>query len=128
MELDDLFKKFHLKSINNILVENEVMKNNQKANKKIIYEKEGIYVWCKIKNKHRLGRSNNVYSRINVHNSSNMDKIMPELIAYLNDSELVENLLKFVLEKYLYRCEFYDCDIAIIEKAIIAICKFLKKK
>lgn len=129
MELDDLFKKFHLKSISNILVENEVLKNNQKANKKIIHEKEGIYVWCKIKdkNKHRLGRANNVYSRINDHNSSNMDKIMPELIVYLNDSELVENLLKFVLKKYLYRGEFYDCDIEIIEKAIITVCKFLKK-
>ena len=62
-------------------------------------------MWNKIKEKtnHRIGRSLNVYGRINDHNSSNIDKIVPELIIYINYSEQVENLLKFCLEKYSYR-------------------------
>jgi hypothetical protein len=129
MELDDLFKKFHLNQIEDISEENEVLKNNQKNKKKNIYEKEGIYVWNKIKEKtnHRIGRSLNVYGRINDHNSSNIDKIVPELIIYINYSEQVENLLKFCLEKYSYRGEFYNCDIQIIEQKINNICNFLKK-
>ena len=38
-------------------------------NKKNIHEKEGIYVWNKIKDKstnHRIGRATNVYARITV--------------------------------------------------------------
>ena len=131
MELDDLFKKFHLNRIENMSEENEVLKNNQKNNKKIIYEKEGIYVWNKIKDKstnHRIGRSNNVYGRINDHNSSNVDKIFPELIVYVNYTEILENMLKFILEKYSYRGEFYTCDITIIENAITNICNFMKKQ
>ena len=126
---NDLFKKFHLEKIDDISVENEVLKNNQKNKKNIIHEKEGIYAWTNIKNKkrHRIGRATNVYGRINDHNSSNADKIVPELIVYVNYSEQVENLLKFCLEKYSYRGEFYTCDIQIIEKTINNICLFLKK-
>ena len=72
MELDELFKKFHLNKIDDISSENEVLKNNQKIGKKTIHEKEGIYVWNKIKDKstnHRIGRASNVYGRINDHNS-----------------------------------------------------------
>ena len=36
-----------------------------------------------------------IYGRLNDHNSSNIDKIVPELIVYVNYSEQVENLLKF---------------------------------
>ena len=34
LELDDLFKKFHLNKINDMSEENEVLKNNQKENNK----------------------------------------------------------------------------------------------
>lgn len=131
MELDDLFKKFHLNKIEDMSEENEILKNNQKNNKKIIHEKEGIYVWNKIKDKstnHRIGRATNVYARINDHNSSNIDKIIPELVVYVNYTEIVENMLKFCLEKYSYRGEFYTCDISIIENVIYDICNFMKKK
>jgi hypothetical protein len=70
MELDDLFKKFHLNKLNDVSEENEVLKNNLKKHKKKIYDKEGIYVWKKIKegtNKHRIGRANNILGRINLH-------------------------------------------------------------
>ncbi len=99
--------------------------------KKIISEKEGIYVWNKIKDNstnNRIGRSTNIYSRLNDHNSSNIDKIVPKLIVYVNYSDIVEHMLKFCLEKHLYRGEFYTCDIKSIEKTIIIICKFLKKQ
>ncbi len=37
MELDDLFKKFHLSKIEDMSEENEILINNQKNNKKIIH-------------------------------------------------------------------------------------------
>ena len=131
IELDDLFKKFHLNKINDMSEENEVLKNNLKKNNKKIYDKEGIYVWKKIKeetNKHRIGRASNILGRINDHNSSNIDKIFPEIIVYANYSEQFENLLKYSLEQFLYRGEFYECDIKIIEKNIHTIINFLKKQ
>ena len=130
LELDDLFKKFHLNKINDMSEENEVLKNNQKKNNKKIYEEEGIYVWKKIKenDKHRIGRASNVLGRINDHNSSNIDKIVPEIIVYANYSEQFENLLKYSLEKFSYRGEFYECYIKIIEKNIRTIVNFLKKQ
>lgn len=131
MELDDLFKKFHLNKINDVSEENEALKNNLKKNNKQIHNKEGIYIWKKIKektNKHRIGRSNNILGRLNDHNSSNIDKILPEIIVYTNYSEQFENLLKFSLEEFLYRGEFYECDIKIIEKNIHNIINFLKKQ
>lgn len=130
LELDDLFKKFHLNKINDMSEENELLKNNQKKINKKIYEEEGIYVWKKIKenDKHRIGRASNVLGRINDHNSSNIDKIVPEIIVYANYSEQFENLLKYSLEKFSYRGEFYECDIKIIEKNIRTIVNFLKKQ
>ena len=130
MDLDDLFKKFHLNKIDDMSGENEVLKNNQKKSNKKIYEEEGIYVWKIIKenDKHRIGRATNILGRINDHNSSNIDKIVPEIIVYANYSEQFENLLKYSLEKFLYRGEFYKCDIKIIEKNIRSIINFLKKQ
>ena len=43
-------------------------------------------------------------------------------------AEIVENVLKFCLEKYSYRCEFYTCEITIIENALSNICNFMKKQ
>lgn len=130
MDLDELFKKFHLDKIDHISEENETLKNNQKSNKKIIHNKEGIYVWTNSPNKSsvfRIGRANNVNGRINDHNSSNVDKIKPLIIVYMNHSELVEKLLKHCLEKYLYRGEFYKCNINSIRSNISIICKFLQQ-
>ncbi len=89
-------------------------------------EKEYIFFLIKEDaNKHRIGRANNILGRINEHNSSNIDKIVPEIIVYANYSEQFENLLKYSLEKFLYRGEFYECDIKIIEKNINIIINFL---
>lgn len=130
MKLDDLFKKFHLDELKDMTEENELLKNNQKNNKKVIHNQEGIYVWKKIRekpNNYRIGRALNVYGRINDHDSSNIDKISPQLVVYVTHSDVVESMLKFCLEKCSYRGEFYTCDISVIEKSIMDICNFMKE-
>jgi len=129
-KLDELFKEFHLEYIEKSDIENKKLLNNQKKNYKKILGESGIYVWVNSEKnigKFRIGCTDNVYGRINQHNSSNVNKINVKIIVYTNYYKVFEELLKIYLEKYLYRGEFYKCDISVIEKNIKSIVNFLKK-
>jgi len=129
-KLDELFKEFHLEYIEKSETENKKLLNNQKKNDKKILNESGIYVWANSENnidKYRIGCANNVYGRINQHNSSNVNKIYVKIIVYTKYYKIFEDLLKIYLEKYLYRGEFYKCNILIIEKNIKNIISFFQK-
>ena len=129
-KLDELFKEFHLEYIEKFDAENKKLLNNQKKNDKKILGESGIYVWVnseKNVDKYRIGCADNIYGRINQHNSSNVDKIYVKIIVYTKYYKIFEELLKIYLEKYLYRGEFYKCNILVIEKNIKSIVNFLKK-
>ena len=130
-KLDELFKEFHLEYIEKSETENEKLLNNQKNNnQKKILNDSGIYVWVSSDNdihKYRIGCADNVYGRINQHNSSNANKIYIKIVVYTKYYKVFEEILKIHLEKYLYRGEFYKCEISIIEKVIKNIITFLKK-
>jgi len=130
-KLDELFKEFHLEYIEKSDRENKKLLNNQKKNLNTvkIVDKSGIYVWNKNDKNldfFRIGGADNVYGRINQHNSSNINKINVKIIVYTKYYKIFESLLKIYLENYLYRGEFYKCNIKIIENAIRDIVKFIK--
>lgn len=130
-KLDELFKEFHLEYIEKSDIENKKLLNNQKkkleTNK--IIDKSGVYIWNKIDDNseiYRIGGAENVYGRINQHNSSNINKINPKIIVYTKYYKIFESLLKIYLENYLYRGEFYKCDLEIIENGIKNTINFIK--
>ena len=67
-ELDELFKKFHIDTIQDVSNENEILLNNQSKNK--LKNEEGLYIWYEDKHdlKYRIGKATNVYERIAIHN------------------------------------------------------------
>lgn len=127
MELDDLFKKFHLDKIKDISEENDILLNNQSKNK--LKKEEGLYLWTdKINSlEFRVGHATNVYERINIHNSSNKDKIYPIIIIYSKCFVELEYIFKIALKKYSYRGEFYKCSRKELNLVIKDIIKFLNK-
>ena len=126
-ELDELFKKFHIDTIQDVSNENEILLNNQSKNK--LKNEEGLYVWYEDKQdlKYRIGKATNVYERIAIHNSSNDDKIFPVIIVYSKCFLDIENMLKIGLRKYSYRGEFYKCSIKILNQTVQDVIKFLNK-
>jgi len=130
-KLDELFKEFHLAYIEKSDKENEKLLNNQKTKNKISVDgRAGVYIWNKLDDNSeifRIGGADNVNGRINQHNSSNINKINPKIIVYTKYYKIFESLLKIYLENYLYRGEFYKCDLNIIEKAIKDIIIFIGK-
>ena len=131
-KLDELFKEFHLEYIEKSDIENKKLLNNQKKKleKNKIIDKSGVYIWNKIDDNseiYRIGGAENVYGRINQHNSSNINKINPKIIVYTKYYKIFESLLKIYLENYLYRGEFYKCDLEIIENGIKNTINFIKK-
>ena len=128
IKIDDLFKDFHLNYINKLNKENEIILHNQKKIK--LTHDEGIYVWKEINdltNTHKIGRADDIYGRIATHNSSHQNKIVTELIVYTKCSFHIESMVKLCLENYLYRGEFFKCDVEFIEKTIKDVIKLLTK-
>ena len=126
-ELDELFKKFHIDTIQDVSNENKILLNNQSKNK--LKNEEGLYIWYEDKQdlKYRIGKATNVYERIAIHNSSNENKIFPVIIVYSKCMLDIENMLKIGLRKYSYRGEFYKCSIKILNQTVQDVINFLNK-
>jgi hypothetical protein len=128
IKIEDLFKDFHLNYINKLNKENEIILHNQKKIK--LTHDEGIYVFREVNdnsNCHKLGKAEDIYGRIAQHNSSHKNKIIVEIIIYTKCSTQIEIFSKNCLENYLYRGEYYKCDMKIIENVIKDSIKLLKK-
>lgn len=127
MDLDELFKKFHLEKIQHISNENDTLLNNQSKNK--LKKDGGLYIWTNKINsgEFRIGYATDVYERINIHNSSNKNKIYPLVIIYSKYFIELEYLLKIALQKNLYRGEFYNCELKKLNYILDDIINFLNK-
>ncbi len=128
IKIEDLFKDFHLNYINKLNKENEIILHNQKKIK--LTHDEGIYVFRESDDDvdtHKVGKAEDIYGRIAQHNSSHKNKIIVELIVYTKCSSQIEILSKNCLSDYLYRGEYFKCDINIIENVIKDSIKLLKK-
>ena len=128
IKIEDLFKDFHLNYISKLDKENEIILHNQKKIK--LTHAEGIYVFRESNDdldSHKLGKSEDIYGRIAQHNSSHKNKIIVELIIYTKCSSQIEIFCKNCLSDYLYRGEYYKCNIELIESVIKDSIKLLKK-
>lgn len=128
IKIEDLFKDFHLNYISKLGKENEIILHNQKKIK--LTHNEGIYVFRESNDdidSHKLGKAEDIYGRIAQHNSSHKNKIIVELIIYTKCSSQIETFSKNCLSNYLYRGEYFKCDIKLIENVIKDSIKLLKK-
>lgn len=128
-KLNDIFKKFHIDYIRETSHENRKLLNNQRNSHSNVSNDSGVYVWSTYEHNasmFRIGCADNVYQRINQHNSSNIDKINICVVIYTSRFKDLEYLLKIALEGCFYRGEFYKCNYARINNAIKKCIGFMK--
>ena len=126
--IDDIFRDFAVKYDSERDNTIEILLHNQK---KIKFDHtEGIYVWRETgdeKGIYRIGCTEDLYNRINTHNSSHSNKIVVNIIKYVSCAREIESVIHTYLKDYKYRNEFYKGDIKIINNAITNIVHSMTK-
>lgn len=126
-KLDEMFKKFHLKYIDDSDKERQKLLNNQKKKDSRITTNPGIYIWGRANDDiYKIGHSRNIYRRLSQHDNTNADKISIKIIVYTKSHKNFESLLKMHLEPYLYRGEFYKCSLEHLEKTVDNVVNYMR--
>jgi phage anti-repressor protein len=117
--LDKLFQKFHLETIEKLLLVKEALLN---------IDKGGIYIWKKQKDNtthYRIGNAIDVYGNLNNDNIYNIYEIKPKIIIYTNYSDLFKKILKNILKQYR-KGEIYVCSFNIMNNKINNLINFIE--
>lgn len=123
LDLEDLISEYKSYIINGLEDKIKKYENNLKKIPNIY--KGFIYVFNVSNNNDKelfkIGRTNNLYKRVNTYNSSTADNIELLFIYEVNDIKSVENCIKIFLSKYKYRVskEIYNVDLRTIKNTII---------
>jgi phage anti-repressor protein len=123
LDLEDLISEYKSYIINGL---EEKIKKYETNLKKIPNIKKGfIYVFNVSKNKedelYKVGRTNNLYKRMNTYNTGVADNIELLFVYEVEDIKSVETCIKIFLKKYKYRTskEVYQINLGMIKNIIL---------
>ena len=117
IEMEKLVKTYYSEIQEKMYERIGILERNQKPKINII---GGVIYIIEVQKKYKIGKSNNIKSRINTYNTGSSDNVNVVYIKKVNDIDSIENCIKSMAKRYQYRKgkEIYEVNLDILKEII----------